>query len=185
MICMRHPTRRSFSVRVETTTGSVAMVDYKEPFLFQAKKDGPIVYPPERSVLLYSCSQNKPKIEGYVTFLDCAGNFLNHLEPSYYSVETKLVELNCSKNRFEQLDLFFLKELQHLNCSKNRLKKLDLSTLESLVEADLSNNPLISLKLGTHPKLKRLNISNTFLEARNMERLLDRSNGGKAFELIT
>ncbi|CAG8477127.1 15728_t:CDS:10, partial [Cetraspora pellucida] len=67
----------------------------------------------------------------------------------YCSNCLELEEVNCSKNKLNNLKLDGCSELILLNFSNNHLTKLDLSQNPKLIEIDCENNPeLVSLKGG-------------------------------------
>ncbi len=97
-----------------------------------------------------------------VVRIDCADCGIGSL---FEIAEFKnLRELDCSRNRIEELDLGSLSLLENVNCSDNRLSSLSVAGLRHLTALDCRNNALEALHLNT-PSLAWLDgSSNRFVQ---------------------
>jgi len=95
--------------------------------------------------------------------LRCGGNQLTVLElgeiKSDKAKNTTLVDLDCSDNLFESIDVTNLEGLGSFYCSDNLLTDLDLSMNTDLITLVASNNQLTSLDLSNNSKIQHYELS--------------------------
>ncbi|WP_299114852.1 T9SS type A sorting domain-containing protein [uncultured Winogradskyella sp.] len=96
--------------------------------------------------------------------LDCSGNFLNDLDVNDLLF---LERLNCSSNNIDDLNGIFgisgALSLTELYCAGNNFANIDISQNTSLEVLDCSDNKLINLDLSNNALLRILNTSNNLL----------------------
>lgn len=97
--------------------------------------------------------------------LNCSGNQLEVLD---ISNNLKLEDLNCSDNKLDVLDLSKNLLIERLSCSTNNLEILDLNYNEGLSYLSCHSNQLHTLLLNENSNLETLNCGNNNLPMLNV-----------------
>jgi hypothetical protein len=144
---------------------------------YDRNKDGKISVAEAKNVTWIECyTDNIYTLEGIQYFINletlrCSGGIAEYADGKLTSLDvsknTKLTELDCSKNQIESLNLSNNVALEELNCSVNYLNSLDLSKNINLTELNSNHNNtynggIVSLDLSNNVKLKSLNCHYTF-----------------------
>ena len=88
--------------------------------------------------------------------LDCSSNSIEYLD---ISKNTKLIELNCTNNNIENLSLVENKALKRIRCSYNSLVHLDVGGLTELVELEVFFADIGIIDVSTNINLISLGIT--------------------------
>jgi Leucine-rich repeat (LRR) protein len=101
----------------------------------------------------YPEKQRDKIYEIYISSQDLKG----HLKLENFS---NLEKLDCSHNKFTEIEINNCLGLKKINCSNNQLIKLNIQKCLDLKFLCCSNNLLTNLDLSKNTKLEQLNISN-------------------------
>lgn len=102
-------------------------------------------------------------IEGFLHIinLNCSGNQVQELD---LSNTFSLKKFDCSNNRIDTLTFPYSKSLNNFNCSHNNLRHINFSSYKNLTKLDCSYNKLKKLSIIDTPSIIEVNCSNNEIE---------------------
>jgi Leucine-rich repeat (LRR) protein len=111
--------------------------------------------------------------------LSCSDNKLKNLD---ISLNSSLIELDCSYNQIETLNLLGNTLIENLSCSDNKLTNLEISNCNKLKRLDCKNNLLQLLDLEKNVKISWVSCESNPFECVSNVPLECRLIGGKRCE---
>ncbi|MDR6967927.1 hypothetical protein J2X31_001941 [Flavobacterium arsenatis] len=86
---------------------------------------------------------------------------------------TNLLEIDCSLNELNSLNISSLINLQHLKCRNNPITELQLANNVDLLSLEVGGSTISNINLGGNISITKLHIENTLIESFNLGNLIN------------
>ena len=97
--------------------------------------------------------------------LDCSGNLLEEID---VSKNVSLKRLECARNQLSHLDVTHNEMLEGLGCSKNNLRSINVSGNANLQRLLCDGNLIGTIDVSKNPKLQELGVNDCDLNVLNV-----------------